>query len=138
MQITINNELASLLRRRSAAEGVGENEIAERILDEGLKEYQIPLISTIKVIEVLPIKCGREYSVTEDFFMSLTDIYDGEFVKFQLKQMKLWLENNPKKRKTEKGTPRFITSWLLRNDTGDARRECRKQLKSGLAALEAL
>jgi len=57
---------------------------------------------------------GTEYGVTEKDVAEWQDTFPNVDVLQQLKAMKLWCRDNPKKRKTKNGIRRFITSWLDR------------------------
>jgi len=51
-----------------------------------------------------------------DYFINLVKAYPRVTVKQELLKMSVWLESNPKKRKTIKGIDRFITNWLSKAD----------------------
>jgi len=57
---------------------------------------------------------GDEYQVTVSFRDEMQQLYQAVDVDRALKSMKAWLISNPKNRKTKSGMPRFINSWLSR------------------------
>jgi len=93
------------------------------------KQYQ-------QTVQQVSIKCPSSVHKQE----GIRSIYTGEFFSVSEKQhekykkaylrvdlikqyekMSAWLESNPKKRKSEKGYPRFINSWLARADAKAAK-----------------
>jgi hypothetical protein len=70
----------------------------------------------------LPLIANRSYSVPEELFKTYAQAYEGINVMAELGKMGAWLTSNPLKRKTEKGMPRFMNSWLERaqNSRGGA------------------
>ena len=63
---------------------------------------------------VLPLKTGGGYPVSAEQCHEWADLYPAVDVMQQLRSMKGWLNSNPGKRKTARGTPRFINGWLMR------------------------
>lgn len=57
---------------------------------------------------------GGTFHVTHDQAKRWAEIYTGVDVELQLRKMLGWLEANSKLRKTRGGMPRFIVSWLSR------------------------
>ena len=62
----------------------------------------------------LPLNDGREFSVTEAMVSEFSGLYPAVDVMQELRNMRGWLINNPKNRKTRAGIRRFINSWLSR------------------------
>ena len=62
----------------------------------------------------LVLDTGEYYSVTNEQIQGWQQSVPLVDVKSELNKMKLWLEGNPKKRKTAKDITRFITGWLVR------------------------
>lgn len=60
----------------------------------------------------LPLNTGKLWPVTEDYVTELSDLYPAVDVRQQLRNMRGWLDSNPKNRKTEGGIKRFIVGWL--------------------------
>lgn len=60
----------------------------------------------------LPLNDNTEYGVTEDEVRIWKELYPAVDVMQELRNMKGWLLSNSTKRKTRRGTPRFITGWL--------------------------
>ena len=71
----------------------------------------------------LPIKGGRVWSTTSELEQRWSDAYPAVDVRGELAKMRLWLEANPTRRKTERGMPRFVVNWLSRAE--QRRRETR-------------
>ena len=66
------------------------------------------------VLVMLPLKDGTDYEVTRDEVNKYIEAYPDLDVLVQLKRMKVWLESNPTKRKTQRGINKFIVGWLNR------------------------
>ena len=64
---------------------------------------------------------GSEYGIREQDVAEWQETFPNVDVMQQLRSMKLWCRDNPKKRKTKNGIRRFITNWLDReqNRGGD-------------------
>lgn len=62
----------------------------------------------------LVLDTGEYYAVTNEQIQGWQQSVPLVDVKSELRKMQLWLEGNPKKRKTAKGITRFITGWLVR------------------------
>lgn len=64
-----------------------------------------------------PIKRSKgskatEYYLTADKFNEYLESYPGMNLEPHFRQMRQWCIDNPSKRKTESGMPRFINTWL--------------------------
>lgn len=57
---------------------------------------------------------GTEYGVTQEDIDEWSETFPNVDVTQQLRLMKLWCRDNPKKRKTRSGIRRFIYNWLER------------------------
>ena len=55
---------------------------------------------------------GEEFVITEKQFQEWQRLVPDVNVRSELNRMKLWLENNPEKRKSASSMKRFITNWL--------------------------
>jgi len=55
------------------------------------------------------------FTILEDKHNEYKELYNIDLIK-EYKKMKIWLDDNPTKRKTTKGYPRFISSWLSRTN----------------------
>ena len=55
---------------------------------------------------------GEVYRVTEKQVAEFESIYPSVDVRQQLRNMRGWLINNPVKRKTTRGMPKFMNAWL--------------------------
>ena len=64
---------------------------------------------------------GSEYEIREQDIAEWQETFPNVDVMQQLRSMKLWCRDNPKKRKTKNGIRRFVTNWLDReqNRGGD-------------------
>ena len=60
---------------------------------------------------------GEYYTVTNEQIQGWQQSVPLVDVKSELRKMQLWLEGNPRKRKTAKGITRFITGWLVREQS---------------------
>lgn len=77
---------------------------------ENIKENFSPAGAVIE----FPLKDGTTYVVTEQMITEWKTTYPMLNVRQLVKEMRLWLLSNPTKGKTQKGIPRFVTSWLGR------------------------
>ena len=66
---------------------------------------------------------GSEYGVTQKDIDEWQDTFPNVDVLQQLKAMKLWLKDSPKKRKTRNGIRRFVTNWLDREQNRGGTRQ---------------
>ena len=57
---------------------------------------------------------GKEYPVTQAFVDEMSELYPAVDAMAALRAMRGWALSNPTKRKTYKGMPRFINSWLAK------------------------
>lgn len=60
------------------------------------------------------LKSGDEYVVTENTIERLIQLYPGLDVVAEMRKLVAWCENNPAKRKTNRGVNRFINGWMNR------------------------
>lgn len=70
--------------------------------------------ATDQTVMSLPLNDKSQYSVKQSDIETWQDVYPNVDVVQQLKAMRLWLNDNPKKRKTKNGIKRFISGWLSR------------------------
>jgi hypothetical protein len=73
-----------------------------------------PPCSDPPVIELLTNKNGETAKISTQQFNRWVETYPAVDVWQTLLRIRSWLENNPAKRKTAKGVPRFIDSWLAK------------------------
>lgn len=73
--------------------------------------------SDVPVVEII-LNDNSAYPVYQEDIDKWKDIYSGIDVAGELKKMKKWCDNNPRKRKTKNGIRRFITGWLSRAQEG--------------------
>lgn len=77
----------------------------------------------------LPLNDGSEFGVTVAMASEFSTLYPAVDVMQELRNMRGWLLNNPKNRKTASGIRRFINSWLAREQ--DKPRTQPKQQNTG-------
>ena len=65
----------------------------------------------------LILKDNSYFDVTVEQIEKYTAVYKKVDIEKELDKMQLWLESNPRKRKTRRGCATFINSWLSRADT---------------------
>jgi hypothetical protein len=63
----------------------------------------------------LPLNNRSEYAITEKEVDTWSELYPAVDVRQQLRNMRGWLESNPRKRKTRSGIAAFITRWLTKD-----------------------
>lgn len=71
----------------------------------------------------MPLVDGTEFEIREQDIAEWQDAFPNVDVVQQLKAMKLWLKDNPKKRKTKTGIRRFVTNWLDREQNRGGNRQ---------------
>lgn len=85
-------------------------------------------------VYTLPCIKNEVYAVTQSQIDSWAEAYPAVDIDLAIRQMAAWLDANPDRRKTRKGCPRFINTWLGREqDSGKTPR--RKGGESSAAAL---
>jgi len=57
---------------------------------------------------------GELFRVTEDMVASWSEAFPGVDVRMELSHARVWLQDNPTKRKTANGMRRFLGSWMSR------------------------
>lgn len=62
----------------------------------------------------LPLISGDDYLVTNEYVQELKELYPAVDVDQALRNMRGWLDSNPRNRKTPRGIKRFITGWIGR------------------------
>ena len=65
-----------------------------------------------QIVITLPLREGGEFDVRQSLVAEVEPLCPQVDVPETLKEMKLWLVGNPRRRKTRGGIKRFITSWL--------------------------
>lgn len=67
------------------------------------------------VFITLPLVGGKDFfDVHENYLRELVGLYPAVNIEQEFRNMRGWLDSNPKKRKTANGIKRFITTWLQR------------------------
>jgi hypothetical protein len=69
-----------------------------------------PVIATLPCVGAGP----KEYAVTEEQLRQWRAAFPGIDVDGEIRKARAWLDAAPAKRKTHKGTPRFLVSWFGR------------------------
>ena len=59
-------------------------------------------------------KDGTDWQPTDEQILSWQHAYPEVDIFAELNVMAVWLDSNEPKRKTERGMPRFVNSWLSR------------------------
>lgn len=62
----------------------------------------------------LPLNDGSEYPISQDYVDQMQELYPSVDVMQELRSMKAWCINNPKRRKTSRGITAFIGNWLAK------------------------
>lgn len=88
-----------------------ECELEEELEGELEGEDVCPELPSSTVLTLL-LNDGSEYPVTQDYVDEMQELYAGVDVAQELKKMKAWCINNPKRRKTKNGIKAFIGNWL--------------------------
>jgi hypothetical protein len=94
--------------KQSASKKENEKENKIEIEDKCLIGPETPAVIS------LPLNDGTEFGVTDSMVNEFTNLYPAVDVMQELRNMRGWLINNPKNRKTFGGIRRFINSWLSR------------------------
>ncbi|MBI4370400.1 MAG: hypothetical protein HY547_09250 [Elusimicrobia bacterium] len=74
-----------------------------------------------EIAVALPIVGGKEVPVLKAYADEWAKAYPNVNIQQELLKIRAWLVSNPTKRKTQKGLPRFINSWLAREQDRPAR-----------------
>lgn len=92
-----------------------------------------PKIVSAHAVFLLPLNDGTDYAVSEEQYHEWESLYPAVDVIQQLRNMKGWLDSNPRKRKTKRGVLGFITGWLSREqDRGGERSPKRFQERANV------
>ena len=67
-----------------------------------------------KSVITLILNDKTEFPIYQDQVDSWVQLYPAVYIMQELRNMKGWCENNPKKRKTKSGILRFVNGWLSR------------------------
>ena len=92
-----------------------------RIQSESKKNINSTELPIAPPVLTLSLNDGSEYEIREQDVAEWQETFPNVDVMQQLRSMKLWCRDNPKKRKTQNGIRRFVTNWLDReqNRGGD-------------------
>lgn len=66
------------------------------------------------VLLVMPCTGGRSWTVTRGYLDGVRDAYPGIDLLSECRKAKVWLEANPRRKKTYTGMKAFLTSWFSR------------------------
>lgn len=78
----------------------------------------------------LPMISGEEFAVTRQYVEELKNLYPAVDIEQAFRNMRGWLDSNPKNRKTPRGIKRFITGWIAREQDRAPRTERRSSFTS--------
>lgn len=78
----------------------------------------------------LPMISGEEFAVTRQYVEELKSLYPAVDIEQAFRNMRGWLDSNPKNRKTPRGIKRFITGWIAREQDRAPRTERRSSFTS--------
>ena len=78
----------------------------------------------------LPMISGEEFAVTRQYVEELKNFYPAVDIEQAFRNMRGWLDSNPKNRKTPRGIKRFITGWIAREQDRAPRTERRSSFTS--------
>ncbi len=81
-----------------------------------------------KIIVSFMLEDGTYHDVYEDRVERWKKLYPLVDIPSQFERMIEWIDNNPTKRKTERGINRFITSWLSKEQDKEKRMRQRNRL----------
>lgn len=95
---------------------------------ESIAQSCEPTLSPEPPVFVFPCIKNQTYPVSQRQIDEWAEAYPRVDIKLSIKQMIAWLNSNPSKRKTAKGCPRFINSWLGRDQ--DSGRNERKETRN--------
>ena len=100
---------------------IGHSEIESESESEIEKENNSTELPSAPPVLTLLLNDGSEFEIREQDVAEWQETFPNVDVMQQLRSMKLWCRDNPKKRKTKNGIRRFVTNWLDReqNRGGD-------------------
>lgn len=108
---------------------IGEQSKVKKSKEEKSKEKNnISTEPQAPSVLTLTLNDGSEYGVIQSDIDEWQDTFPNVDVLQQLKAMKLWLKDNPKKRKTKTGIRRFVTNWLDREQNRGGTRQSQEPL----------
>lgn len=102
-----NGKIPQRYRKDTANKKEGEKEKEVEVE----KENECYMAQTVVC---LPLNDGTEFPVTDGMVSEFSSLYPAVDVEQALRNMRGWLLNNPKNRKTASGIRRFMNSWLSR------------------------
>lgn len=89
-----------------------EKENKEKIIE--IKKNINSMHEDKNIFMQLPLNTSELYPIYDDDIEEYEKLYPNVNIEQQIRNMKGWLDANPKKRKTKNGIKRFINSWLSR------------------------
>ena len=109
----IENKSIELRKEKKKEEREGDSDI-----DRNGTEPQAPPVLTFLLND------GSEFPFYQDYIDQMQELYPAVDVLQEMKQMKAWCINNPKKRKTRRGVNAFVNNWLSsEQDKGGRKRQ---------------
>lgn len=83
------------------------------------KNGAAPLFDGEVVIKIPVVGNGKgDFEVREGLVVRLQEAYPAVDVKATLREILAWCECNPTKRKTASGLPRFLNTWMAKEQNG--------------------
>lgn len=123
--------------KQPASEKERENEKENE--NENEKENECYIGAELPPVISLPLNDSTAFSVTQEMLSEFVSLYPAVDVMQELRNMRGWLLNNPKNRKTRSGVRRFINSWLSREqDKGGTRKPVQPTYNHGADRLAAM
>lgn len=107
----VNNDIPQTVKSLTETTTKTTTEIEKEIIKEKFDDQ-----STENIFLEFPLNDGSKYQITEQMISEWQSVYAKSDVRQAVKEMRMWLLSNPSKQKTRRGTPKFITGWLLREN----------------------
>jgi hypothetical protein len=111
---TFSNVLESSPPDQGVDQGVDQGrDQGDSAEDKASTPALLPLIA-------IPLIGDAEFGITEEMVREWSTAYPGVDVMQQLRQMRVWAQANPTKRKTHRGLASFVVRWLTKaqNEAG--------------------
>ena len=92
---------------------------------------------SLKVAALIPSCTDEQFTVTEEKRTEYQATYPGVEVDLELKAVRQWCIDNPTRRKTLKGIPRFLNAWLSKaQNSGRRSKPTEKSYEDRVAEIE--
>ena len=90
-----------------------------------------PETASTQYVILFPLNDGSDYGVTAEMVSEFVGLYPAVDVMQELRNMRGWLLNNPRNRKTRSGICRFINAWLSKSQNKPMTRPAQQQYTHG-------